>query len=765
MADNKHQVSVVIGAALSSGFKEAISTSQTDFFRLGGIIKELDSSTLGVASKFQDLQRKTLEAKRAWIESEAEVKRLAVALKSTENPSAAMVREFEKSKTAAAKAKDAYIGKRDALHNLSEQIKTSGNDIGTLVSQQSKLGSSIANLKTRYGELSKIMGQRNAVLAQRANLRGQMMDAVALAATLGAPIKAAVDFESAMADVAKVVDFPEPDGLLKMGNSLKEMSRTIPLSAEGLAQITASGGQLGVASKDLGAFTESVAKMSTAFDMTAEEAGNAMAQLSNVFQIPITDLTQLGDAVNHLSNNTAAKAKDIVPALNRAGGSVRQFGLSAQQASALVGTLIAMGQQSEKAGTAVSAILIKLQIADKAGAKVQKAFGAIGISAQDMKKAISEDAQGALLQFFDALEKIKPQERAGILVDIFGKDYQKDVALLVGSLDSYKKSLALISDPKAYGGSMEKEFQARAATTANNLRLLKNSISEIAMNLGSTLLPSINKLVDGLRAIGSTVSDFAKAHPEVVTAITGTVGVLISCKVAAIALGYAWTFVKGGILSASAVIKGIQVAFAILQTKLLAAGTVLPTVTTAFRALTAVVTANPIGAAITALAVGATLIIANWEKVKAFFTTIWDSIKPIWEKFSNFATGIFDKITSPFATIKSSIGSLFSSSEKNKSPEVQKTLPTSKTNDSTMPESKKSWIGSLFSSSDEKQKTESLKLPQISKANVSKNQNNSFNITVNATPDQNPTSIANSVSEKMKEFSGAFLYDSIGEVP
>ncbi|GHT91927.1 hypothetical protein FACS1894122_05050 [Alphaproteobacteria bacterium] len=52
---------------------------------------------------------------------------------------------------------------------------------------------------------------------------------------LGAPIKAAVDFESAMADVAKVVDFPEPDGLLKMGNSLKEMSRTIPLSAEGLA--------------------------------------------------------------------------------------------------------------------------------------------------------------------------------------------------------------------------------------------------------------------------------------------------------------------------------------------------------------------------------------------------------------------------------------------------------------------------------------------------------------------------------------------------
>jgi TP901 family phage tail tape measure protein len=88
-----------------------------------------------------------------------------------------------------------------------------------------------------------------------------------------------------------------------------------------------------------------------------------------------------------------------------------------------------MGQQSEKAGTAVSGILTRLQIADKAGPKVQKAFDAIGVSAGEMKKAISEDAQGALINFFEAVEKLKPQERAGVLVDIFGRDYQKDVAL------------------------------------------------------------------------------------------------------------------------------------------------------------------------------------------------------------------------------------------------------------------------------------------------------------------------------------------------
>ena len=70
-----------------------------------------------------------------------------------------------------------------------------------------------------------------------------MFDAVALGATLAAPIKAAIDFESAMADVRKVVNFDTPDGLQKLGETLKIMSREIPLSSAGLAQIAASGGQ------------------------------------------------------------------------------------------------------------------------------------------------------------------------------------------------------------------------------------------------------------------------------------------------------------------------------------------------------------------------------------------------------------------------------------------------------------------------------------------------------------------------------------------
>jgi TP901 family phage tail tape measure protein len=617
-----HSLQIEIGAVLRNGFGTTISSGMNQLSKLGSTIKQLEASSKNIG-KFTGLQQATLYAKKDWADAEAEVKSLAIAMRSVDAPSSEMSAGFEKSKVAASKAKQAYIEKRDALHNLGDKLRQSGVDMSALAAEQTKLGASFDKLKTKYHELDSIMQKRQAVMAQRANLRGQIMDTIALGAAMAAPIKAAVDFESAMAEVKKVVDFEAPDGLIKLGDTIKQMSRDIPISAEGLAQITAAGGQLGIKENDLAAFTETVAKMSTAFDMTADEAGQAMAQLSNVFQIPITDMKNLGNAINHISNNIAAKAKDIIPALNRAGGSVRQFGLEADQAAALVATLISMGQMPEKAGTAVSAMLMRLQTAEKQGTKFKDALEEIGISAEDLTKKIGEDAQGAILMFFEAMQKVDKQKRAGLLVDIFGKNYQKDAALLTESLDSYRKSIELISDKTQYADSMQKEFANRAATTANNFQLLKNTFVEIGMNIGETLLPALNDIVAATRNISGGIADFAKEHPILTKGIIGITTALVGAKVAGLALGYAWTFIKGGILAVMTVWKTVSIAFA----------------------------TNPIGVVVAALATAALLIITNWEKVKEFFSTIWEKIQPIWEKFAKFVEGFWDTISAPFKAI------------------------------------------------------------------------------------------------------------------
>ena len=64
------------------------------------------------------------------------------------------------------------------------------------------------------------------------------------------------------------------------------LSKILPISAVELAKIAAIAGQLGIGTKGTEAvkrFTTAVALMTTATNMNAEEAGTAMAKVSNAF--------------------------------------------------------------------------------------------------------------------------------------------------------------------------------------------------------------------------------------------------------------------------------------------------------------------------------------------------------------------------------------------------------------------------------------------------------------------------------------------------
>ncbi len=199
-------------------------------------------------SKFKQLNHDALEAMKNWKEAEKKAKESATAIakekKEKKEPSKALKNEFEKLKASASKAKEAYIKKRDALHTLNEEVRKSGKDIKYLVRDQTKLGSSIEILKGKYSKLGSVIQKQQNALAKKAHYRSQVMETIGLWLSLAAPIKVAIDFESAMADVKKVVRFAEDyaahnQGAVEFGQKLKELSRTITSSAAELAQIAA----------------------------------------------------------------------------------------------------------------------------------------------------------------------------------------------------------------------------------------------------------------------------------------------------------------------------------------------------------------------------------------------------------------------------------------------------------------------------------------------------------------------------------------------
>lgn len=542
---------------------------------------------------------------------------------------------------------------------LQNPLRMSRKRVGELRREYDQLGQTIAKINRKRSLVADLQQQKQAHYDRRRAIKDEFWGAAGAVAGVAFPVKLAVEFESAMADVKKVVDFDTPKQFKEIEQDILRLTRTIPMAGTELAKITASGGQLGVARKDLPKFTETIAKMSVAFDMAADQAGDSMAKLANVYQIPIDQIGKLGDAVNHLSNSSPAKAGDIINTLGRVGGVAKQFGLTEIQTTSLSNAFISLGKTPEIAGTAINGMLTKLMTADKQGAKFQKALKNMGMESKDLKKAIKENGEQALMDFLKQVGKLPKENQMGALVDLFGLEYADDVAVLVGGLETYKKSINELKktskDGKpAFIGSMDKEFAARSATTANNWQIFKNSLTEIGITAGSVLLPALNQLMTTIRPIINSFADWASKNPDVVSALVHLAagfaalkvgglmfrfvgnelsGFMVSFRLAKALLGVDWLATvirfKSGIGALARIFGVVKTAATLLGSGLMTLGRFL--------------LLSPIGIALSLLGVAAYMLYRNWDSVVA-------GAKALWQGLGVFVGGVVNAIVSFFGT-------------------------------------------------------------------------------------------------------------------
>ena len=341
--------------------------------------------------------------------------------------------------------------------------------------------------------------------------------------------QAAVDFESAMADVAKVVDGLRDengnltDSYYAMSDSIVQMSKDIPMAAEDLAAITASAGTAGIAAEELTAFTETAAKMGVAFDTTADQAGDWMAKWRTSFSMGQEEVTALADQINYLSNNSASTASEISTIVTAVGPLGDVAGISAAQIAALGSTMVGVGVQQDVAATGIR----KLATTMVAGSSATKAQATVlqqlGLDATEMAERMQTDAEGAILTFLEAVSKLPEAEQAAALKNYFGQESVGAIAPLLTNLDVLRERFEMVADAQLYAGSMDAEYAARAATTANNIQLYENRIAALKIQIGDYLLPVVNKVLAAASGGLDWISDKIASAEGTVSGFIGTV--------------------------------------------------------------------------------------------------------------------------------------------------------------------------------------------------------------------------------------------------
>jgi TP901 family phage tail tape measure protein len=420
-----------------------------------------------------------------------------------------------------------------------------------------------------------------------------------LAAPFVAGAKAAIDFESQMADVRKVVNFDTPQQFKQMADDIGRMSDRLPMAAGDIAKIVAAGGQAGFAREELLGFAESAVKMGIAFDQTAEQSGDMMSTWRTAFRMTQEGAIRLADQINYLGNTGPANAQKVSAIVTEVGGLGEVAGLSAAQVAALGATMAGVGVKQDVAATGIKNFMLSMTKGTAATKSQAQAFKSLRLDSKNVAEGMQKDAQKTLLDVLTRISMVDAAKRPALLTELFGSESVAAITPLLTNVELLRTNLQKVGDATKYAGSMEKEYQSRADTTANNLQLLRQSVDGVARALGNALLPGINSVLDALRPMIVQVAEFVQANPQLVKGLA--------------VAGIAFTALRAGVFAATVAVRVLGVAFA----------------------------ATPIGIIAVAIAAAAGLIVANWETVGPFFTALWDLIKAYTTPFIDFMKSVF----------------------------------------------------------------------------------------------------------------------------
>lgn len=374
------------------------------------------------------------------------------------------------------------------------------------------------------GALSRFHAKQQALAASiipGGNLKtlvGAVVSYQAITGSIRGTVGAAMGFESAMADVRKVVT-ATPSQFKGLENSVLNLSKRLPVAAEGLADIMANAGQAGIATKDLSAFTELTAKAAVAFGMSTQEIGDIFPKLKNVFQLDIAGLRDLADTANHLSNNMAANASQILNFTNRAAGAAKTLSLTYAELEAAGAGMIASGIVPQTAARGLNALATRLATG---GPKITRAFRTMGWSFKEWRKLRDENGPQAMIKLFEHVDKLDKDDAAQVWKALAGQDFADDFSKLRPEV--LAQAFRLIADEQERAGSVQREYAARARTTANALQLLGNNIKAVGIQIGTRLLPTIASTATRMAEnIGSLTITSDNAFRRIGAAWTGLI--------------------------------------------------------------------------------------------------------------------------------------------------------------------------------------------------------------------------------------------------
>ena len=468
-------------------------------------------------------------------------------------------------------------------HTEMERLSRELADIDPLVDEAASSMDGLAySMEETAGEAEKLRDRGTEALEALAS--AEIMDRAKdgfreVASLMQECIDKYVEFESAIAGVEKTVDATDAE-MEALTKGIRDLALEIPASTTEIASVAEAAGQLGIATEDILDFTEVMIKLGTSTNMSATEAADALARLSNITDMDPSDYERLGSVIVDLGNKTATTETEIVEMATRLAATGDLVGLSVPQILAMSAALSSLGIEAEAGGTAAAKLFKKLETAvqgygpaleavERTGMELRelellesnqssvfketadsigltstelgkyidniKLLGQVsdisGTTAEDFVKAWGTDAVSALDLFITGLGDMEASggNAVNALNEIAGFTevrLSNAILALASSGGILSETMDIAASAWEDNSALAEEAAKRYETTESKVTLLKNAVGNLEVALGEDFMAAAEPVIEGLTGIAAGAASAAEESPALASALAGVGGAL-----------------------------------------------------------------------------------------------------------------------------------------------------------------------------------------------------------------------------------------------
>jgi len=365
------------------------------------------------------------------------------------------------------------------------------------ISAVDRTGRVFKTVGDKLGEINRRADQYNGVMGRMGTaavgLVTRMGPAALAAAGAGVAYSAkqAAAFEESLFGIQKKSGATAEE-MRKIADEIQSLATEVPVSVEEIASAFERGAAAGVPLAELKEFAKITAQVADAWDTTAENVGNTFAGFSASMGLDRKDLVAYASLINDLADSGIADETGIADFIDRAGASLKNFGMTPEEIAAYGAALANLKLPSEVAARAMDTVTGKLAAPENLSPKSRTALGKIVGDLESFGKMAGNQK---LTYFLQKLDKMTGQQRTSLLGALLGDGFDDEVSRMVGGFAEIERNLAAArKHVQAPSNSIVDTATNKLGLFNSQLQIMGSNVKNIATDLGDTFLPSLTEI-------------------------------------------------------------------------------------------------------------------------------------------------------------------------------------------------------------------------------------------------------------------------------